>query len=508
SATPQVWVRLVNGNFVLPCPPHFFQNCPADLHKYLPIRRTRLATGALSLIGILFTGLAAFEITRSTSSAVIAAALIGFLPQFDFRGATVNNDAAVAVFCAVATYFIARMAVRGFEKLPAILGSIALALAFLSKINAVAVVPAFVTCLLLTSPDWKTRARRLMVLVIPAIVILPWLVRNKILYGDVLASNVMLRTVPGLVQKRSLTDPYFSTTFPTVTVQSFIGYFGWINVRLPESIYKGFEVLFYVAVFGVLFMLLGSRKYVRVVALLASIPILSAVIMIDFNMTFPQPQGRLLFPCLSALAILMALGLTAISRGRRYVAIVVALGCLSVNIYALTNVIYPAYWRAKPAFDMPDATVPDTMMKGRPPGPLLPGHKFTQSFTAEHDDLSAVDIEVAEYAKARSGSLTISLSDSEKGPILASTEIPAAKIPQCCTYQRLSFAPLPHSAGKQYFVSLSTKGLTLPAALTVFLSGTNVYRDGEFFVDGKPTGQDTSFRTFYTPAESVCASCP
>lgn len=509
SATPPLEVRADKGRIVPLCPPHFFHNCPSDVHKYWPIRRVRLATAGLSLIGVLFTALAALEVTDSVSCSLIAAALIGFLPQFDFRGATVNNDAAAVVFSAMATYFIVRMLVRGFEQIPALFGSIAIALAFLSKINAVVLAPVFVACILLTAPNWKGRVLRLIWPALSGLIVLPWLLRNKLMYGDFLASDVMARTVPIMISRRTITDPYFQTTFPQLTSRSFIGYFGWMNIPLPAPIYRGYTTLFGIAIAGLLYLLLRCRGYRRVIGLLAAIPVMSLAVLIDFNLSIAQPQGRLLFPCLSALTILVTLGLSAIVRARRYVAAAVLFACVSVDMYALKDVIYPAYWRSKPSAKVQDVAVANTMMKGQPPGPLLPGHRFTQSFTAEHDDLSSVEMEVTGYPRAmKHGSFRISLSESEDGPPLVTAKWPASAIPNCCLYAGLSFRPLPHSTGKVYFISLSTEELIPPDAITVFLSGTDVYTKGTFSVDGKDTKQDTSFRTFYTPSNATCSSCP
>lgn len=49
-------------------------------------------------------------------------------------------------------------------------------------------------------------------------------------------------------------------------------------------------------------------------------------------------------------------------------------------------------------------------------------------------------------------------------------ELPARVIPNCCLYAELNFAPEARSAGREYFISLSTKGLIFPDAVTVFLS--------------------------------------
>jgi len=62
--------------------------------------------------------------------------LIGVLPEFDLRRATVNKDSALVCSSVISTYVIVCLIKRGFEMIPALLASVSIELAFLSKINA------------------------------------------------------------------------------------------------------------------------------------------------------------------------------------------------------------------------------------------------------------------------------------------------------------------------------------------------------------------------------------
>jgi len=489
----------------VPCPPHFFANCPADLNRYWPIRRARLATAVLSLVAVLFTALTVLEVTESISSAVIAAALIGFLPQFDFRGATVNNDAALVCFAALATYFIVRMVMRGFELIPALCGSVVIALAFLSKINAAVLVPVFAASICLTSYDWRTRIKRLGVLVLSGAIIAPWVLRNKAVYGDFLGSSRMPQVGSAWVVKRPITDIYFRTTFLQLTSRSFFGYFGWMSLRLPGLIYKGYAVLFLIALIGLGFLVWKGGKHLRIVALLASIALLSLGFVVYANLTYPQAQGRLLFPALSAVMVLAALGLSAALRLRKYVAIAVVFGCLSVNVYALTRVVYPTYWGSKPVQTLFDLQIPDPLMKPAVSQALANGESYVQSFTAVHNGLAAVEVEVTSPEKPTKGSLCLSISTSNGGAPFASVDLQAATISTSPMYAHLNFPPISDSAGKQYFISLSSTGLAPSESLAVLRSESDIYSAGKLFIDGRATGQDAAFRTLYS---RPCWTCP
>ncbi len=494
-----------------PCLPHEFANCPGDARRYWPIQRARLATILLGLIAVLFTALATFEVTRNRSEAVIAAALIGFLPQFEFRSASVNNDPALVCFSAISTYFIVRLMTRGFEMRPAICGSVAIALAFLSKISAAVLVPVFAATILLTAPNWRTRFQRLCYLfAICGLITLPWFVRNKWVYGDILASSKIAQTVPMMVIRRSITHPYFRTEYVQLLSRSFFGYFGWMTLKMPGFIYKGYAALYAVASCGLLLVVWRRRdKLLQTTLLMAATAALSLGFLLYASLTYPQPQGRLLYQSLSAVAVLLALGLGAIPRISKYVAVVVVIGLFSANVYAL-RLVDRAYNRIQPMQTSFDVQTGNNVSESTAET-LLNGHSYIQSFVAEHDNLTAVEVQVALYnavkaGKAGQGSFDLSLSSTPQGPPLADVRIPAGAVATSGgTYLHLGFPPLADSAKKKYFVSLTTKDLTPDENYLVRRSKTDIYSHGAFFLDGRDTGADTVFRTLYI---RPCWACP
>lgn len=494
-----------------PCWPHLFANCPGDSHRYWPIRRARLVTITFGLIAVVFTALAVFEVTKSRPGAVMAAALIGFLPQFDFRSASVNNDPALVCFSAIATYFIVRMIVRGFEIVPAVCGSVAIALAFLSKISAAVLVPVFAAAILLTAPNWRTRFQRWAYLfAICGFIVLPWLIWNKWVYGDILASSKITQTVPLMVHKKSITDPYFRTEFLRKLSQSFFGYFGWLTLKLPRFIYQGYAMLYLVAWCGLLFSVPKREKLLWISLLMAATALGSLAFLAYANLMYEQPQGRLIYQSLSAIVVLVALGLGAIPRISKYVAAVVVIGLFSVNIYALTEVVHRAYSGPQPLQTSVDVQIDGDLAESTPEA-LLPDHSYTQSFIAEHDNLTAVEVEVIlhDAVKAggtKQGSFHLSLSSTREGPPLASVQISADAVAGSgSTYLHLGFLPIPDSAQKKYFISLTPQDLIPAGSYILRLSKGDSYPDGTFFVDGRDTGADTVLRTFYN---RPCWTCP
>lgn len=145
----------------------------------------------------------------------------------------------------------------------------------------------------------------------------------------------MLRAVPMLVSEKPISSPYFETIFPSVLARSFVGVFGAMNVYLPEWLYK---ICALMAVIGVLgFFLSVMRRAVdkRVAIVLIVLPLLSIGATVQLNLTFTQPQGRYLFPALTAFMVLIAIGLSEPFKLHRNLTYWVVAVCIAINLYAL-----------------------------------------------------------------------------------------------------------------------------------------------------------------------------
>lgn len=333
-----------NGALHLLKPPRLCQNSPSDFRRYWPIRWARLLTALLSVVTVLFTYLAGYECTDNRYTGLLAASLLLCLPQFTFRGTNISNDALVATTCAIATYFLVRLIRRGFSWRTGVFAALSLGCAFLSKINAVIFVPVVAVVLLSSAANWRERLKRLSVLLVTLVCVLPWLIWNQVKYGDPVASKVMLTVVPSLVQKKSIWSPYFRTTFPKVLLKSFIGVFGWMNVYLPEVIYWTFYLAMLLAIAGLCRSVSTRRVGKSLVFALAMLPILAVASTAQLNLTFEQPQGRYLFPALSAVLILMAIGLEGLPKWRTLATYFTIALFAAINVYALLGVELRVYW--------------------------------------------------------------------------------------------------------------------------------------------------------------------
>ena len=336
---------IINRNFESPAPPRWFDDSSRDFGKYRSIRLARIATLILSVLTVLFCYLAGLEATGNMTTGLLTGGLIAFLPQFTFRGMNISNDSMVALMCAITTYLLIRLIKRGFTWRIGILAAVTSALAFLSKTNAIFLPIPLALAILTTQGIWKSRLGRLFALGgIFFLIVAPWLIRNQVLYGDPLASRIMLTVVAHIVDIKPITSPYFLVTFPQYLYHSVIGLFGWMNLWSPDWLYLFFGLIILFAVVGYLWRGMQGKIDGRLTLILLTFPLLSLAVTVYINLKFSQPQGRYLFPALAASVILLGLGLEGLPFWNKRLTYSLLGILFFLNLYIVGTVILPAYW--------------------------------------------------------------------------------------------------------------------------------------------------------------------
>jgi 4-amino-4-deoxy-L-arabinose transferase-like glycosyltransferase len=335
---PAVWLD-GRGTFAMPFLPRFFLGAADHWHHYWPLRHARLLTVLMSLVTIIICARIGFEATGRASTALLTAGFIAFLPQFTFRGAQVSNDALVTTMAACAIWGMVRIVRRGFTWRSGVLTAIALAAAWLTKINALCLVPAFALVILTEPAPWRKRLAWTSVLCVTLALVAPWSIRNVMLYGDPFAIGVMPSAVPLLIVERTVFSDFWVTRFPREVFKTFVGYFGHATVKLPRPIYVAWLALFAVAAAGVVRHVRRGEASGRLVLILLTTIAGAAAILVRINVQFDQPQGRYLFPALPAIALTIAMGLEAWRVPARLTVLTLAV----VNALILALVVIPAY---------------------------------------------------------------------------------------------------------------------------------------------------------------------
>jgi 4-amino-4-deoxy-L-arabinose transferase-like glycosyltransferase len=346
SDTPTLAARFDSAGRAVPqIPPRLFVNTWADFGRYWPLRITLLATCILSLFAVYFAYLSGREAAGNSSTGLLAGGLTAFLPQFTFRGMNISNDALVTATSAAAVYVIIRLARRGFTLKLGLIAALAIAAAVLSKVNSIFLPVPFALVVLTEKGTWLERVKRLLVLGVGLLAVTPWFVYNTKIYGNPLATGkVIWAAVPSVIVPKGITSPFFRTEFPVLLWRSFVGLFGWMNVIMPDALYRSFAALGLLGIIGYALHFVRHPKDRRLALVLLPVPVLALLAVIQYNLTFSQPQGRYLFPALTAIAVLIAIGIGELPGWGRRCTYLTVIALAVVNLAVLVGIIIPAYW--------------------------------------------------------------------------------------------------------------------------------------------------------------------
>ena len=129
---------------------------------------------------------------------------------------------------------------------------------------------------------------------------------------------------------------------------------------------------------------------------------------------------------------------------------------------------------------------------------LSPQQTVGQTFLASQDGLQAVEIQLVVYDRGRALSsdshlvLTLeSLDHPDESPVRLEQSLAGYQHNQIV---RLSFAPLCHSGGSRYRLTLSCDA---DVGVACWYSSSEAYSDGEMLVNGQANGGDLRFVTYY-----------
>jgi len=288
-----------------------------------PWRGTVLAVHLVRFLSILFsTGTVAltYLLAKTIASsfkgllkweelALVAAALVAFNPMFIFISASVNNDNLAVLLSTLALLMLVRLFTQKANYAQLFLLGIVLGLAALTKVSTLGLLP--LAGLTLSILAWRQRDGLFLLkgglLIIAPVIVLAgwWYLRNWLLYGDPLGWNVWLEIAGARRNPVSLWD--LAAEFEGFRI-SFWGNFGAVNIIAPKWVYV---VLDAVSILACLGLTLGLLR--RQLPSLLWLPFLWLAIifiaLIRWTLLTYASQGRLIFPAISAIGVLIAWGL-------------------------------------------------------------------------------------------------------------------------------------------------------------------------------------------------------
>ncbi len=315
--------------------PHYGYNVPGIVNdnknlfihtslENFPYQGTALAIHLARLVSLLFGALAVFFTYRlglelfpgAKFIALSAAALVAFVPQFLLISSAVSNDSAIVALSALSLWLIVRL-VRGEPSLAQVAGvGAATGLAALAKVSGLGLVPLSVVVLILVERKNMRRLAVHLIALLAAFLLVAgwWYLRNWYLYGELTGTEMMLHIFGA--RQTPLTLPQLLTQLGEVWETFWVG-FGWGNIRAQPIVYTLLGILALSSALGLIVGLVRRRQRLReslemvlIVGVLAAWVAVEFVELLRWMMLTQAPHGRLLFPALPALMLLLVLGLT------------------------------------------------------------------------------------------------------------------------------------------------------------------------------------------------------
>jgi hypothetical protein len=297
-----------------------------------PYTRTSLAVHLARLLSIFFSALtvaATFFIAETIQAPssnlqslipLTAAAIVAFNPSFLFASALISNDAPLAALSSLVLllwtcWLTARAA---FDLKSSALVGVLIALALLTKTTALGLVP--LTILVFAYLAFRARDLRLFIsttgifLAIILVVSGWWFARNQMLYGDPLALKLV--QVSALFPRAGeLTLPeLFQISLPWMW-QTFWG--GPTPGDFAPALLIALALFTALALIGFTIYELRITNYelrITTFALIAWLAFLFLAQLRFITMTTGADQGRYLFPAISVIALVLAIGFNEIAR--------------------------------------------------------------------------------------------------------------------------------------------------------------------------------------------------
>ena len=353
---------------VAPLNPYWRQGAGINVHYHtaaerFPYRQTALAVHVARFASTLIacaTIISVYGLAQQIAprQAALAAALVAFNPQFIFISSAINNDNLIT---ALSTFVLLILVWQlGRPRLYwwhyALLGAL-WGLAMLAKMSGVALGGVILAGLILSA--WRHHSWRHLIVGLPIVIAAAmavsgwWFGRNWIRYGDPLAWDAILAANSGLLRP-ALLSWFEALHFATYLQRTYWAMFGY-GIPAPPSFYWLINGMTLLGVAGLLLWFIRSGRYqlnapkTLAVALLA---VWSAVVFISLlqwmRLLVQTNQGRLFFPAIASVAILLALGLAGLRRLYPWpgVAMVTMLGAWAAATPFL--IIGPAYAQPKP----------------------------------------------------------------------------------------------------------------------------------------------------------------
>lgn len=250
--------------------------------------------------------------------ALFAAAFVAFLPQFLFISSVVSNDNLATALSTASLWLVARFLNSGLTPRRAIVLGLFVGGAVLAKVSTAALVPLVllaIVYLTLRNRTWRKGIHSGAVFILTAAIIAGWwYVRNVVIYGQLYPFAPLAALVGTRPNPLSLWR-WVSSEGEGLRLSTW-GVFGWFNILGSPSFYFLYDALAALGIVGLAFSLVRRENVsLRIMILPIWIGLCVAALW-EYTSTIVSTQGRLLFPAISAWAILWAWGISSLVPAR------------------------------------------------------------------------------------------------------------------------------------------------------------------------------------------------
>ena len=288
--------------------------------------------------------------------------LCSLWPQTDFVFTYVNCDGLAMLAVAMIIYYWFKSYSEGWTAKNCLGISIGISISILSYLNTYIFIPLSVIVFILyyifidkSDKKLKTAFSRAMLIIGIVFLLTGWhFIRNMILYdGNILARGVNkfgelygadgFRPSQRAEQAKALLSTFSGIkNWVVSTLLSFVGNFGYMNIRLPRLMYLAYAAEFALAVVGYIVYFIRtkfrvvSKKYIMGYVFVLTIISIVAMSFI-FSFSDYQPQGRYILPALIPVCFLITKGISKIPLRKSNV--IVSAICL-VNIAVIIGCLF------------------------------------------------------------------------------------------------------------------------------------------------------------------------
>lgn len=344
---------------------------PRERFPWHGVARAARVAGLVSLVLALLAVAATFAaagrlLPDRPDVALAAAATVALSPATLFFGTQVSNDIAALAVGAVVLWAVACVVDGGATARNAATLGIACGVALLCKLNGLFLIPPAVVAILVAGravegghkgrpyQGWYRQgestgaARPTISSLLPFTLTLTllaawWPLRNLRLFGDPTGLPLMWAAMP---RRPSPPGPAELAEQLVGVWKSMWAVFGWYNLPASTAVFVGIAVANVLGIVGAIIAAVRSDGRARRAVATCALIVLSLLAGVVLWARVQFPQGRLMFPAVPALAVLLALGWGAIGRpllGSRRWPWVVAAAWAVLSAWLLATVVAPAY---------------------------------------------------------------------------------------------------------------------------------------------------------------------